>query len=176
MAGIVTVPQMRYLRRRKLRGILRGAEGANKGIPRLKRLEAWLAARVTALTGTGLAQTITAVDTVNDRVTIAAHGRVAGDGPFIVAATVTLPDGILADTVYWVNDFSVNELTLHRSREDAYNAVNPVNIIDAGSGTITLEPADNINDGMVALVREEPRGKGISTPRLTAETDIDNLV
>ena len=60
--------------------------------------------------------------------------------------------------------------------KDAFNAANPVDLTSAGSGTITLEPADDSNDGMIALLRLPSRGKGVPPTQLAAETDVDNLV
>lgn len=61
MAGKVRISRMRHLRHRRLRGIDRGAAGATKNIPRLKRLEAWLSQQATRLTASATGTTFTAV-------------------------------------------------------------------------------------------------------------------
>lgn len=169
MAGTnVEVPHMRYLRHRRLDGLVRGAEGATNDIPRLKKLGTWLDQRVTDIGATGAGQVFTAA--VTNIVTITTHGRVSGDGPFTVSSDTTLPAGLLADTQYWLNVIDVNTFTVHLTREEAFNDLNEIDITDTGTGTHTMIP-DGRSEGFQEIIRQE-----IVPDRIQAETDIDNLI
>lgn len=136
---------------------------------RLRRHRGWLSARATALSGTGTGQNFTA-DTANDEIDITTHGHVAGDGPFVVSSTGTLPTGLVAGTLYWVSAPTANALGVHLNRKDALNAVNAVDLTAAGSGTHTLTPAES-----GSAVHEHVR-QGVTPTRMQGVTDVDSLI
>ncbi len=170
----VRIPRLRHLRHRDLDGRLRGSGAAASttaapGTRRLKRLVAWLNARVTGIGATGAGQAFTA-DFANNEIDIAAHGRATGDGPFTVSSTTTLPAGLTAGTQYFLRSLTAGTLSFHRTAADANNDANPVATTDAGTGTHTMIP-DGSDAGFVDLARQ-----GIATDRINDETDIDNLI
>jgi len=152
-------PRIRHLRRR----------AAVVADTRLRRLKQWASNRSTDLSGTGTVQAFTA-DAGTDLLTISSHGHASGDGPFLTASTGTLPAGLDSSTLYWVNAASAGTLSLHFSKSEAVLDQNPVNITDTGSGTHALAPASSDQ-----AIMEHAR-QGVSPDRLTAETDIDNLI
>lgn len=170
MPGTIFLQKTRHIRHRKFKGLVRGQEGAVKDVPRLLKLFDYLGARVTVLGATGTGQVFTA-DFANNELDIVGHGYVDGDGPFLATTDTTLPDGILADTLYWINEVTAGSLTLHLSREDAFNGTNIVPFVDAGAGVHTLTPAAN-SDALVELQRQN----GIAFEQIRDETDIDNLI
>lgn len=170
MAGTnVEVAKIRHLRHRKFEGLTRGAEGATQDVARLKRLQTWLDDRATDLNGTGAGQTFTA-DFTNDEIDITSHGRATADGPFVVSTTTTLPAGLVAGTLYWVNAVTANALSLHLTREEAAKGINAVDMTDAGTGTHTLTPADT-STALVEVMRT-----GTTSERVEAVADIDDLI
>lgn len=81
----VDLQKMRNLRRRKLRGLTRGVLGADPGVPRLKKLAAWLDQQSTDLDGTGTGQTFTVAPA-----SVAATGILTLTGQPLDTETVTL--------------------------------------------------------------------------------------
>lgn len=157
----IRIPRLRHLRR---------AVEALAPRNRRRRLARWADDRSTDLDATGAGQAFTA-DFANDEIDIAAHGHVAGDGPFEVSnAGGDLPAGLVAGTLYWVSAPTAGTLGLHLSRVDALNGANPVSITDAGSGTHTLTPS-TADQAMIEHARQ-----GVSTDRLNASTDIDDFI
>ncbi len=150
----------RHVRGRRYRGIGRG---------RLRKLLAFLDERNTTLGGTGTGQGFT-VDAGTDVVTIASHGHADGDGPFEAASAGTLPAGLVAGALYWINSTGANTLTLHRSRGDALDGVNPVDMTDAGTGAHTMTPSTS-QEAFGEHFRQ-----GVTTAALAAATDIDDLI
>lgn len=96
--------------------------------------------------------TVTAVDDVANTVTVVGHGMSTGDGPVRVDSTGVLPGGLVVDTDYWL--IRVDDDTLKFAATFAAtggadidglpsgNPVTPVDLIDAGSGTITVSDTD----------------------------------
>lgn len=97
-----------------------------------------LAGRSTRLSPAVVADTvIESVDAGADSVTITAHGRLTGDGPFRLVSSGSIPGGLAADTDYWLVAQGPDDLSLAASHLDAWNAAT-VDITDAGSGTHSL--------------------------------------
>ena len=170
MPSTIRPARLRHPRHSKFKGLVRGQEGAVKDHARLYRMKSYLDARETVLGATGTGQVFTA-DFANNEIDITTHGYVAGDGPFLATTATTLPAGIDLNTLYWVNDVNANSLTLHRTREDAFNGTNIVPFTDAGTGAHTLTPGASV-DALVELQRQN----GISFEQVRDETDIDNLI
>lgn len=92
---------------------------------------------------------IEAVDTVNDRLTLTAHGLSTGDGPIQFTTTGALPTGIVAATNYWVIPFDANQVSIATTLANALSGVK-VDITAAGSGVNTLvdvASTTRLNDG-----------------------------
>ncbi len=102
MSGPIRTSRLRHLRHRRLDGVTRGAEGS-KGIPRLKRVEAWLFARADTAANGGIGDTAVTDDFVASG-TVAASGILtlsanAGDGEFVTIGSVTYTfQTVLVDT------------------------------------------------------------------------------
>lgn len=172
MAGTVRKARLRHLRYRDLDGTVRGAEGS-KGNPRLKRLEAWLAARAAVAASGGIGDTAaqtTFTAAASDICTAVAHGFVDGEGPCIVATAGTLPAGLVAGTLYFINEIDSGTFYLHLSQEDAVRDVRRVDITDAGTGAHTIERVADI-PGLAEWLRRED----VNSDKMAAATDIDAL-
>lgn len=158
----IHIPRLRHLRR-ALKGINLG------GGRRRRRIKEWATSVATDLDATGTGQVFTA-DFANNEIDIAAHGYTDGDGPFQVSTDTTLPAGLGANTLYWVNAVTAGTLSLHRSLNDAVNGANAVELTDAGTGIQTLTPS------ITAQAIIEQARQGVSTERLTSATDIDDFI
>lgn len=77
------------------------------------------------------------VNTGTDELTLTGHSYVSGDGPIRLTTTGTLPAPLSIDTDYWIIVTSVDTIQLTTSLANA-NAVSPIVITDAGSGTHTI--------------------------------------
>lgn len=92
---------------------------------------------------------IEAVDTVNDRLTLTAHGLSTGDSFIQFTTTNTLPGGIIAATNYWIIRVDANTISIATSLANALAGVK-VDITSAGAGVNTLVDTANttrLNDG-----------------------------
>jgi len=155
-----------------LDGLTRGAEGS-KAIPRRKRLEAWLAARADTAGNGGIGDTAaqtTFTAAATDICSAAVHGFADGEGPCIVATAGTLPAGLVAGTLYYINEIDAGTFYLHLSQADAVNDVRRVDISDAGTGAHTIERVADIL-GLAEWLRRED----VNSDILDAATDIDAL-
>lgn len=159
----MSVPSQRVARVRHLRRALRIPFG------RRRRAKAWFDQQATDLSGTGTGQVFTA-DFANDEIDIAAHGHTAGDGPFALTTTTTLPAGLSVGVLYWVSAPTAGALQLHLTHNEAAAGVNPVTFSDAGVGTHTMTPSTTAE----ALV-ENIRQRDVSPERLHLLTDIDDI-
>lgn len=167
MAGTIRTSRARHLRHRRLDGVDRGA-----GVPRLKRLEAWLAARAANAAAGGIGDTAAATTftaAATDIATATAHGFASGEGPMVVESTTTLPAGLVATQLYWVGVIDANTFYLHRSKQDAVRDENRVDITDAGTGTHSIARAADI-PGLIEWLRQDN-----DPVTIQALTDIDNL-
>ena len=172
MTGTVRTSRLRHLRHRRLDGVTRGAEGT-KGIPRLKRIEAWLAARAATAANDGIGDTAAlqafTVANATDIFSAAAHGFALGEGPCVVSTTGTLPDGLLTTELYWVGVIDAGTFYLHRSKEDAVFDTNRVDVADDGAVTNSIARAADI-PGLIEWLRQDNEPETIQ-----ALTDIDSL-
>lgn len=88
--------------------------------------------------------TTATVDAAANTFAIVAHALLTGDGPVRVASSGVLPSPLLEDTDYWVIRVSDDSLSLASSFANAMSGqpATPtpiaIDILDAGSGTITL--------------------------------------
>lgn len=82
------------------------------------------------------ARTVSGVNTSTNRLTVTAHGLSDTD-PVAVTATVSVPGGLLEDTLYYVNSVDANTIELY---EDA-DLIAIADITDSGSGTIYIRTA-----------------------------------
>ncbi len=80
--------------------------------------------------------TVDAVDTDDNFLTVTGHSYKHGDGPLQIAGD-DLPGGVEALKNYWVGVDS-DDLTLYESLEDFLNQENAVDITSAGSGVMTI--------------------------------------
>lgn len=154
------IPRLRYIRHS-----LASITGSKR-----RRLAAWLADRATAFSGTGTGQTFTTDFATDNELAIAAHGHVDGDGPFVASSATTLPAGLVAGTLYWVNAVDSGNVTLHLSEQEALAGTNEIVLTDDGTGVHTLAPAET-NQAVLEHLRS-----GLPADTIQAETDIDNLV
>lgn len=154
----IRIPRIRHLRK-GLTSLLRS---------RRRRLDVWLDDTSDDLDGTGTASTFTADNTLNV-LTITAHGKATGDGPFTLSSTGALPDGLAANVLYWVRSVNVNTLSLYRSRRDAVLNQHIVSFSTDGTPTHSITPATT-NQSIVELLRMNN-----SANRLTNSTDVDDF-
>jgi hypothetical protein len=102
-------------------------------------------------TATGWAAHGTGLEIEGGELVSVGHGLNTGDGPYYIAATVTIPGGLAALTPYWFIRLTADRFQLAESEVDATDGV-PVTITSAGAGTITLsrvldvELFDNASD------------------------------
>ena len=102
-----------------------------------------------------------------DTLTIAAHGRTTGDGPFQFTTTGTLPAGMALATDYWL--VVVDDATLKLTTTFAYSVAAIPTILDitsAGAGTHTMVDTDD-----TAAAGEEilHTARGARTAQVTAQ-------
>lgn len=105
-----------------------------------------------------------------DTLTIASHGFADGDGPFRVSSSGNdLPDGLAANTNYWVIVVDENTVQLASSRANAL-AGTEVTFDDDGTGTHTLHTATNdvVAAGLVEALN------GVAGKNYTAATTGSN--
>lgn len=121
-----------------------------------------------ALDATGADLSVSAVANASDALTITGHGLATGAGPFVIAATTTLPAGTTAGELYWVVVVDEDTVKLALSRDAAF-AGDVVNLTSDGSGTITLTPAETA-ESMLERLRD-----GAAPETLAAATDVDDL-
>lgn len=98
--------------------------------------------------GTAWAVKGTGIATSGGELTSVAHGLVTGNGPFYIAATVTIPTGLAALTEYWIIRLTNDKFLLANSEANALGGI-AVNVTGAGAGTITLSrliPIDVVED------------------------------
>ena len=155
---------LRLPRLRHLRYSLLDLTGSKR-----RRLIAWLTGVSTTLDSTGTGQAFTTDFATDNELAIATHGHVDGDGPFEASSTTTLPAGLAADTLYWVNAVDAGNVTLHLSQNEALAGTNEVALTDDGTGTHTLTPSTT-NQAVLEKVRQ-----GNTADQLQDETDIDNI-
>ena len=74
----------------------------------------------------------------SDEITCTGHGLATGDHVY-AASTTTLPDPLVAGTIYYVRVVDVNTLSLYETYNDADNDENSITMTDAGTGTHTLK-------------------------------------
>ena len=130
----VRLSRARRLRHRKFRGLDRGG-----GRPRLERLDSWLAARETALSGSATQTNISGVDTGNNELDFAGAHPFEDFDVVRVTSTLTLPAGVPAGDVF-VEDAAALAIALAQTagmRQEGSR----IGITDAGTGTISVEPA-----------------------------------
>lgn len=92
-----------------------------------------------------------------DVVTIAGHGLVTGDGPFVASTTDTLPAGLATGTPYWVIRLTDNTLSLAASYAAAL-AGTVVDITDTGTGTHTLARPNAVDTTNDTFTVQNPAG------------------
>jgi hypothetical protein len=80
---------------------------------------------------------ISAVTNAADSLTIVGHGKRTGFGPVQISGTGDLPDGLEADTDYYLIRLTDNTFSLAESRLDAVQGT-AVELDDDGTGTISL--------------------------------------
>lgn len=129
-----------------------------------RRIKAFYAKVQAALNGTGAAATVTFTNG-SPNVTLAAHGFVAGQGPFVLSNSGgALPTNFAASTLYWViSVVDVNNFTLGLKR-----GATAITAGSAGTGTQTITK-DSSLAGIRALL------KRYKAARMLVETDVDNL-
>lgn len=154
------VPHLRYIRRS-----LSTLVGSRR-----RRLIDWLSSVSTALNGTGTSRTFTTDFATDNRLDVTGHGYTTGSGPFSVTTSDTLPSGLDDQALYWVNVVSVNEVTIHITRQDSLSGTNEVAVTDDGTGTHTITPSTS-NTAILDKLKQGYTGNAV-----TGETDIDNLI
>ncbi len=152
-------PRLRYLRHRRLGRFLHQPD-----------VTAFLAERATTLGGTGATQTVSAVSTGADTITVTGHGFNDGEGPFQVTSTGTVPGGLSATGIYYVAVVDANTLQLHGSPLGALGG-KVIDLTSAGSGTISIARADDTSADMHAWMT----ARGVKAETLSAATDVDSL-
>lgn len=87
---------------------------------------------------------VSSVDFGANTLTSVAHGRATGDGPARISSTGTLPAPLQPNTDYWIvapngNTLQLSDSYLHTGGgQGAGNPITVIDLLDAGSGTITL--------------------------------------
>lgn len=91
----------------------------------------------------------TDVDPATDVITVASHGLTDGDAVTITADSGgTLPGGLTAGTLYYVDSVTSSTITLHTAA--AVAAGNIVNLTSTGSGTLRLRKCAGSVYGVLA--------------------------
>ncbi len=169
MASAIRTARTRHLRHRALDGLVRGSPG----VPRLRHVDGWLAARADTAANGGIGDTaatiaITGVATGADTLTATAHGIAAAAGPYEFTGG-DLPNGLDTTSSYWLGVVDVNTLSVHTRFEDAVNDANRVDLLDAGSGTRATAKASS-KTGLTNLMR-----MGVRPATIQGATDLDAL-
>jgi hypothetical protein len=130
-----------------------------------KRALAFLGERALTLTASATPQTFTVVSSDGDNaLTITAHGRKLGEGPFVVSTTGALPGGLVANQKYWVKSIlSANKLVLSTKLGGP-----AVTLSSNGTGTHTIKRGVTTADIHALLKQSNSRA-------VAAATDVDNL-
>ena len=106
---------------------------------RQKKTNRFLAARQTALAGTGCSATF--VGSVGNNVTWTGHAKAVGTGPFVLTTTGTLPTGLNLGVPYWIQSVvDANTVTLTTKRGGTVASMTGL-----GSGTHTITKASDLN-------------------------------
>lgn len=134
-------------------------------VRRDERLQDFWTAEAADLADTATPITFTAG--TNDRITASSHGLSTGDGPFVVSSTGTLPAGLSAGTLYWVDVVDANTMTLHTGTRQAVASAR-VDITSVGVGTHSMERAETAEAMFHAQLINDPR-------TIAAATDVDSL-
>jgi len=110
--------------------------------------------RITILSGSTFSGDVTVTPATDLITTAVPHGLVTGSR-VRVAATVTAPAPLLTTTDYYAIVVSTTTLKLAPDIDDALGNV-PINIVDAGSGTISItEQVLTVNETQAVLLNKE---------------------
>lgn len=93
----------------------------------------------TATASASTQKTVSAVDASADTLTSASHGYTSGQ-PVVINSSGALPAGLEAGKVYYAEAVDANTVKLHTIRDLS----SPVDITDAGSGTIQLTAVSRV--------------------------------
>lgn len=108
-----------------------------KRTARQERIRDFTAENAADLAGTGKSFTFTSNG--DNTLTATAHGLVLHEGPFEVSSDTTLPTGLSADELYWVESVpDANTFTLTSVRGGPVTA-----ITDAGTGIHTISKSES---------------------------------
>lgn len=143
----------------KQRHIRHGHYGRTK---RSDNLRGFLAEQQTDLNGTGTASTFTGA--AGQVITITAHNKLVGDGPYLASSTGALPAPLQAGVSYWIAATpNANTLSLSSKKGGPV-----VTLTGAGTGTHTLTKASDA-DAMYDYLKQN--GPAV----LKNATDVDTL-
>lgn len=83
---------------------------------------------------------ISAVDTVDDKLTVTGHGLVAGTGVRIGGRSsgATVPTGTTENSLYFAGVVDADTVTLHTSEADAIAGTNKLNMTSTGTGPLAV--------------------------------------
>lgn len=82
--------------------------------------------------------TISNVNTTSEVITTGVHGWSTGQ-PVEFFTTDTLPDPLVAKTIYYINVKSTTTFTVHTTLADAQGDTSAVDLTDSGAGTNTVQ-------------------------------------
>jgi hypothetical protein len=92
---------------------------------------------------------VSAVDAAANMLTSVGHGLLTGDGPVRLDSSGAVPGGTLEDKDYWIIAPDADHVQVAATYVDTGggqgggNPTTPIDLIDAGSGTITIACTDN---------------------------------
>lgn len=133
----IATARTRYPRHRSFIGLVRGKIGASIGIPRLKRMASWLAAKSATLTGTGTSQDFTTTDPV------AANGVLTLTGNAVADETVTIGSTVYTFKAAVAAAFDVLVgINASDSIASLVAAINQTTSFATGTLTLTSVPGD----------------------------------
>lgn len=144
---IVNIARARHVRHRDFDGVTRGAEGA-KGIPRLKKLGAWLAARSDTTANGGIGDTAALTAFTVNIVDVAATGTLTLTGQPLDTETVTIGATTYVFQTALVD--SADNVLVGATASDSID--NLIAAVSAGAGAGTLYGTGTVANASTTIV------------------------
>lgn len=129
---------------------------------------AFLSTQAARLIGTGTPVAFVVATAATGQVTITGHTFSTG-AVVQVSSDTALPAGLATDTNYWLSVVDANTVAIHGSIEDAQAGLNPIDLVDAGTGTHSIENSADAYRIFEAFV------SGKTSEMIRATDDIDDL-
>lgn len=112
--------------------------GINQVYDKRVALNAGILRTLTEMQNGATSYTVSSIDTATDVITFTASHSITNGDPVHVAATTTVPGGLVDTQYYYARSTAADKCTLHPTAGDATANTNIVDITSAGAGTITV--------------------------------------